>query len=325
LSGAGILPIGLKCVRDVRKAVGDNVPIIGMGGIATARDVEAYNSAGANYFGVGSALAGMSDDEIKVYFLSLTYDLSSGENTASLLLKKVDTCYRKVRVKDRIDAACDFKIVRTNRAIEAEPGQFVFAWIPGVGEKPFSVMDDNPLTLGVLTRGDFTEKFNALKEGDEFYFRGPYGKKVDVKNGESIVLVGGGCGIAGLYLLAKKAKTSRLVTLLGAKDKFHLPYVDKFRKYGEVYIATEDGSFGIKGNVLDLFKETEIRSGTKFYNCGPRAMVDAVLPLELAISSPDIVYSSVDYMTSCGVGICGKCVDNRGRRTCVEGVFMMAN
>ena len=228
-------------------------------------------------------------------------------------------------MKDRIDAACDFKIVRTSGAIEAEPGQFVFAWIPGVGEKPFSVMDDNPLTLGVLTRGDFTERFNALKRGDEFYFRGPYGKKVDVADRSDVVLVGGGCGIAGLYLLAKKAKTSRLVTLLGAKDKFHMPYVDKFRKYGEVHIAIEDGSFGIKGNVSDLFDIAKLNRGSKFYNCGPRAMIEAVLPLELAVSSPDMVYSSVDYMTSCGVGICGKCADDRGRRTCVNGPFMPAN
>jgi hypothetical protein len=45
---------------------------------------------------------------------------------------------------------------------DAEPGQFVFAFIPGVGEKPFSVMNDNPLTLGILTRGIFTEKINSF-------------------------------------------------------------------------------------------------------------------------------------------------------------------
>jgi len=61
-----------------------------------------------------------------------------------------------------------------------------------------------------------------------------------------------------------------------------------------------------------------------FFNCGPKAMIDAVVPLELKISSPERVYSSLDYRTKCGVGICGSCADDKGRRTCVEGHFMSA-
>lgn len=342
LSGAGILPIGLKCVRDVRKAVGDGVPIIGMGGIATARDVEAYSSAGANYFGIGSALAGMPDSEMKEYFTSLAYDLSSGENTAASLLRKVDMNYRKVRVENVEDLACDFKIIKTDEKIDAEPGQFVFAWIPEVGEKPFSVMDDDPLTLGILERGQFTKAINSLKAGDGFYVRGPYGQELMEPVHSRAILVGGGCGVAGLYLSAKRLgnHSQRPMILLGAKDKYHIPYLKEFRTAeflagdggGDVRIATEDGSLGIKGSVLDLLKSVEEGSFSGgrserpyFYNCGPRAMIEAVLPFELAISSHDRVYSSVDYMTSCGVGICGKCADDRGRRTCVEGPFMMAN
>jgi dihydroorotate dehydrogenase (NAD+) catalytic subunit len=63
-------------------------------------------------------------------------------------------------------------------------------------------------------------------------------------------------------------------------------------------------------------------NGDYFFNCGPRAMVDAVLPLELQVSSADRIYSSLDYLTKCGVGLCGSCVDNKGKRTCVEGPFM---
>ena len=51
-------------------------------------------------------------------------------------------------------------------------------------------------------------------------------------------------------------------------------------------------------------------------------MVEAVLPLELSLSNPERVYSSIDYMTRCGVGICGSCANERGLRTCVEGPFM---
>ena len=64
LSGIGITPIGLKCVRDIRQAVGEKIPVIGMGGIRNARDVKEYAAAGANFFGIGSALAGMSEKTI---------------------------------------------------------------------------------------------------------------------------------------------------------------------------------------------------------------------------------------------------------------------
>lgn len=322
LSGIGITPIGLKCVRDIRQAIGENIPIIGMGGIRNVADVKAYAEVGANFFGIGSALAGMNEKRIKNYFFNLREDArSSLTNNAEELLKEVDMQYRKVKVERRVDSACDFKVIQTNESIFAEIGQFVFAWIPGVGEKPFSVMDDNPLTLGILGRGEFTKKLNSLQRGDSFYVRGPYGQGVSVPKKSDVILIGGGCGIAGLYLLAKRlSEESNVLTLLAAKDREHIAYLDEFRKYGEVKVATEDGSFGRKGLVTDLM--SDLKEGSYFFNCGPKPMVNAVLPLELKVSPPRKVYSSVDYMTRCGVGVCGSCADKIGRRTCIEGPFM---
>lgn len=322
MSGFGVKPIGLKCVRDITQKLGD-IPIIAMGGISTVADVEDYASVGARFFGIGSALAGMTEKEMKGYFEALWGDINSNKwtNNAILHLKKVDMNYNKVAIEQVIDSACDFKIIQTNEKINAKPGQFVFAWIPGIGEKPFSVMDDDPLTLGILERGEFTGKINSLKKGDEFYFRGPCGKGVDVMNSSTIVLAGGGCGIAGIYFLAKKlSKDAASVTaLLAAKDNKHIPYMKEFNKYAKIRIATEDGSIGKKGLITDLFDNL---TGYYFFNCGPKAMVDAVLPLELKLTSSEKIYSSVDYMTRCGVGICGSCADKKGRRTCVEGPFI---
>ncbi len=325
LSGTGITPIGLKCVRDIRRAVGKEIPIIGMGGISTVKDVEDYADVGATIFGIGSALAGMDDQKLKDYFVAIVEDIrSNGQtNKASAFLKRVDMSYQKVRVEDRIDTSRDFRIFRTNKSMQANPGQFVFAWLPGVGEKPFSVMDDDPLTFGVLEKGEFTKKFNSLQRGDSFYVRGPYGQGVDIPKNSDIALVGGGCGIVGLYLFAKRfSKTSNVLTLLAAKDKSHLPYIKEFGRCGKVEIATEDGSLGRKGLVTDLMRDLGLRGGSYFFNCGPKAMVDAILPLELELSSSERVYSSVDYMTRCGVGVCGSCSDGKGRRTCVEGPFV---
>jgi len=135
-----------------------------MGGISSARDVEEYAKAGANIFGIGSALAGMSDEQIRNYFSAVINDLRSDgqSNNSSAFLQEVDMDYRRVKIKDRLKTGCDFDVFRTDGAIQTEPGQFVFAWIPGIGEKPFSVMDDDPLTLGVQEVGEFTRAFNKL-------------------------------------------------------------------------------------------------------------------------------------------------------------------
>ncbi len=352
LSGAGILPIGLKCIKEIREAIGEKPLIIAMGGIRNARDIEAYSYAGANAFGIGSSLAGMTENEIKNYFLTINNDVNSGKNDAEKLLKNVDMSYRKVKITEILNENCDcgktnsasilfsrahqiqnpnpqgfsdFKVFKTNINMKCLPGQFVFAWIPGFGEKPFSVMDDEPLTLGILERGEFTKKFNTLKVGDEFYIRGPYGEGVDVPEESNVVLVGGGCGVAGLYILAKAmSKKAKIISFVGARDKGHLPYLDKFKNYGEVYALTEDGSVGRQGLVTDLFSEVKIKDGSYFFNCGPRAMVNAVIPLELKISNGERIFSSVDFITRCGVGICGSCSDKAGFRTCVEGPFMNA-
>jgi dihydroorotate dehydrogenase/NAD(P)H-flavin reductase len=325
-SGQIVRDRGTECVREARQAVGRDFLIVGMGGIQTARDVKDYQDAGANLYGIGSALAGMNEQEISEYFPTLIGDLENCTNHAEGLLKKVDMSYRKVTLDKVLNGECDLKIFRTFESINAKAGQFVFAWIPGIGEKPFSIMDDNPLTLGVQERGYFTNKFNSLKRGDQFYIRGPYGNSPEIPEHTDIALVGGGCGIAGLYLFTKQLaadKKNHVTIFLGAKDGQHLPYTNEFGQYGYLCLATEDGSVGKKGRVIDLLNDAHFRrNNTMFFNCGPRAMVEAVLPLEIGVSGMSRVYSSVDYMTKCGVGICGSCADAKGRRTCVEGPFM---
>jgi dihydroorotate dehydrogenase (NAD+) catalytic subunit len=188
-------------------------------------------------------------------------------------------------------------------------------------------MDDEPLTLGILERGQFTRAITSLREGDSFYVRGPYGTQVNpLHHFQHIGLVGGGCGIAGIYMLAKQfSKQNNVDIFLGAKDKEHIPYLEKFEKFGQVHVATEDGSLGKEGLVTDLMRDTLVEFGPEyFFNCGPRKMIEAVLPIERRSATDANIYSSVDYMTRCGVGICGSCADEKGRRTCVEGPFMNA-
>jgi dihydroorotate dehydrogenase subfamily 1 len=328
MSGAGILPIGLKCVREIRQAVGNEPLIIGMGGIKNAQDVIEYKAAGANAFGIGSALYMMTEKRIKQYFSELISDLENNTNFAEKLMINQNMKYQKITIDELVNVGCDFKVIRTNYKMNnSKAGQFVFAWIPNIGEKPFSIMDNKPLTLGILERGEFTKAITSLKKGDSFYIRGPYGNSIPDLKEKRIGLVGGGCGIAGLYLIAKQLyKNNMLDIFLAAKDKKHIPYTKEFKKFGNVHIITEDGSLGEKGLVTDLLKDYfdfNTKSGADyFFNCGSKNMTDAIIPIQMQYTSPEKIFSSLDYMTRCGVGICGSCADEKGLRTCVEGPFM---
>lgn len=89
---------------------------------------------------------------------------------------------------------------------------------------------------------------------------------------------------------------------------------------------------GLSGIIVaKRLSDAEKADSNLFYGCLPvltsepeqiKGMVKAVLPLELKLASPEKIYSSVDYMTRCGIGICGSCADKKGRRTCVEGPFL---
>ena len=86
-------------------------------------------------------------------------------------------------------------------------GEFVFLWIPGTGEKPFSVAMTEPLTFIIKKRGPFTEAvFNNLQVGDTIMLRGPYGAEVDVPKSKKAIIIAGGTGEAVAYPLAEKLR-----------------------------------------------------------------------------------------------------------------------
>ena len=330
-SGAGISNLRIRCLNEVREAIGPEPFIQGGGGIFSARDAKRDFENGANAITMGTALFGMREKGIAGFLRSFVYDLRNGTDSAGSYLRDIDMGYKKVKIRRVINGQSDFKVFETDTSIDALPGQFVFAMLPEIGnigkpgEKPFSIMDNDPLTLGVLARGYFTGHFNNLRGGDSFFYKGPCGQGVDVPRESDVVLVGGGCGIAGLYLLVKQFSGKANVTcLLGAKDNDYLPYLDEFKRHSDVHVITDN-----KGMVSDLFESVPLSRGSYFFNCGPRAMMDAVLPLELEITGRDRVCYSVDRITRCGEGACGSCVDdgkyaieNKGKLTCREGPFM---
>ncbi len=327
MSGVSIVPIGLKCVKDISEVV--DIPIIAVGGISGANDVRAYADAGASFFGVGSALAGMSTQNLKNYFRLLQQDIEEQTDWVKNFSSLVDMSFKQYELQKNNKLAEDMSLLVFDQDINTRPGQFVFAWIPGKGEKPFSVLDDKPLTLAVKDYGCFSHELLNLKPGSKVYFRGPYGISVTKQEGVQPVLVSGGTGFAALYQIAKMYKDPYMI--MGAKDKEHLFYLEEAQQQGLVSVITEDGSHGYKGVVTDILEECMI--GNKgpewtwdgklvFYNCGPKAMIDAIMPIELTFTSPANIYNSIDYVTKCGVGICGSCSSDDGRRICVDGPFL---
>ncbi|MFH1036575.1 MAG: dihydroorotate dehydrogenase, partial [Patescibacteria group bacterium] len=277
ISGRAILGLGLECIKEIREMT--KMPIIACGGISKAKDIESYKSAGADFFGIGSALAGMNMKELKSYFHELAEDVADNANNAERFLKEnLNMEYVKFTVKENRKLAEDLFLLIFDENIKMEPGQFIFTWLPEKGEKPFSAFDDDPLTLLVQKRGCFTEELSKLGKGDNLYIRGPYGNspKADGK----ILLVGGGTGIAALHLFAKRNKET--YALLGAKNKQHLPYEEFKRFCKELYLCTDNGEIGYKGFTTDKLGEIMEKVRPDYcINCGPEQMVKSAIQKEI--------------------------------------------
>ena len=139
LSGKGILPTALQCVRDIRNSV--DCAIIACGGISSAADVRKFQGVGASVIGVGSALIGMTTDQIAEYFTALSNDLENAtDNCEKLVRYDIDMNFKPVTLVENIKITEDICILTFDCKIQIQPGQFIFLWIPGLGEKPFSAL-----------------------------------------------------------------------------------------------------------------------------------------------------------------------------------------
>jgi dihydroorotate dehydrogenase subfamily 1 len=335
LSGVGIRPLGLRAVKRVRDAIGADPVIIGMGGIAAPEDLREFKSAGADFFGVGSALTGMDSAEMKKYFSLLAGTGESPVARASgVKLPQIPMEYEACRVVAREDYHPGlFKLTLDRLPIQGVRGElagkYFFLFIPGVGEKPFAIFSAEEKSVIVRVVGRFTKHLSELSVGSPIYLRGPYGKHFPQVENRPVVLIGGGSGIASVYEIGRLLQGKNdLHFLLGgrsAQDLFDLP---KFSALGSLKIATNDGSEGHRGFVSDLLSEwlatVAVTSTPKplYVLCGPEPMVEACFKLLLPVADPSDIWGAIEYMTSCGVGICGKCASPSGALTCIDGPFL---
>ncbi|HSB46866.1 MAG TPA: dihydroorotate dehydrogenase electron transfer subunit [Candidatus Bilamarchaeum sp.] len=207
---------------------------------------------------------------------------------------------------------------------KALPGQFLMVWVPGVGERPMSIGNSSPLTISVADVGKVSSEICRLKEGDLLSYRGPFGKPFMIPEGaKRILCIGGGYGVVPMYFLSKVARENGIEPLAivgGRTEKDIIWEKQLYSVCKEVFITTDDGSRGKKGNVM---VEAEwLIEGKKIdcvYACGPERMMEAVAKVCREHKVPCQV--SVERYMKCGTGVCGSCEIN-GRFACIDGPVM---
>lgn len=157
--------------------------------------------------------------------------------------------------------------------------------------------------------GKGTNEFSKLKASDKISILGPLGNGFTLE-GKNILIVGGGIGIPPLLELAKNLEGNKHI-VLGFKDEIFLK--EDFEKYGKVYISTEDGSHGTKGNVIDAVISNnlleDVSNGVKIdmiFTCGPLPMLRGLK--EFAKKNNITIQISLEERMACGVGVCLSCV-----------------
>lgn len=225
------------------------------------------------------------------------------------------------------DVICDLKLSCPVIAKEAMAGQFVEVY-PDNGinllSRPISICEINKeegiLRLVFQIVGKGTKLFSELKFGDEVRLLGPCGNGYTLSEGKS-VLVGGGIGVPPLIETCKQLKGKKIVVLGFRSGSF---LVEEFEKLGaKVYVATDDGSVGFKGNVVDLLRAEGIK-GDMIYSCGPKIMLKFLSMYAEENNIPCQV--SMEERMACGIGACVGCVvqikDGEGwayKKVCKDG------
>jgi len=210
----------------------------------------------------------------------------------------------------------------------ASPGQFVMVRVNGAIDpllrRPFGIFDictykpdhsgavSQPC-LEILYRvvGKGTGMLSALHETDLLDILGPLGKGFDPgRADEEKLIVGGGVGLAPLYLLANElVKKSPVRLFAGGRTRDDILCITEFERLGvECYTATEDGSLGECGLVTDALvrRLDAIKRRANIYACGPHGMLNAVAKIAAERKIPCQV--SLEGYMACGVGACLGCV-----------------
>ena len=181
----------------------------------------------------------------------------------------------------------------------------------------------NRLRLVYRVAGAGTKEFSSLKAGDTLEVVGPLGNGFPLGK-QKALLIGGGIGIPPMVELGRELNCEKAFVMgYRTEDRF---LGEELEELGQVYYATEDGSSGVKGNVLDAIREYELEADV-LYACGPTPMLRALQ--DYAREKGITCYLSLEERMACGIGACLACVCKsmdvdahtyvKNKRICKEG------
>lgn len=204
--------------------------------------------------------------------------------------------------------------IQTEAAKTARPGQFISMYTNDGSKllpRPISIceIDTETSRLRVVYRVTAektgTEQFSKMKAGDTLPIIGPLGNgfPLEAGKGKRAFLIGGGIGVPPILELAKQLDCEKQI-IMGYRDADTF-LKEQFEENGTVYISTEDGSVGTKGNVMDAIRENGLEADI-IYACGPTPMLRAIK--QYAEEQGIECYISLEERMACGIGACLACV-----------------
>lgn len=216
-------------------------------------------------------------------------------------------------------------------ARKAKAGQFIILRVTAEGERiPLTIADFDreagTITIVVQEIGKSTRLLGTLNEGDSLAsFTGPLGQPTEIEHYGTVVLVGGGLGIAPIYPICRALREAgnHVIGIIGARTKDLLFWEDKMHEVtDELIVCTDDGSYARKALVTVPLKEM-IEAGRdikQVWGIGPAIMMKFVALTTKPFGVKTIV--SLNSIMVDGTGMCGACrvsVGGKTRFACVDG------
>lgn len=225
-------------------------------------------------------------------------------------MAKVQCMAKVIRAEQLAADVFSLSMYAPEIAKQAVPGQFITCYCEDKDKllpRPISLceVDGDNGSIRIVYRivGAGTKELSEKKAEDTVRILGPLGNGFPL-TGKEAILIGGGIGIPPMLQLAKELK-GKVTVVVGYRDSQTFLSSELEQAADRVVIATEDGSVGIKGNVIDAIKEHGI-SGDVIYSCGPMPMLRGVKAWGLEQEIP--TYLSLEEKMACGIGACLACV-----------------
>jgi dihydroorotate dehydrogenase electron transfer subunit len=213
------------------------------------------------------------------------------------------------------------------------PGQFAQVKVEGSPStflrRPFSIYDvdytNRDIFLLIKIVGEGTNQLSQLSRGDKLNLIYPLGNSFSRPPGSRVLLIGGGTGVAPIFLLGKYLREQHDIVphfLLGYRSSQLVLDIVRFKALGVVHVTTEDGTMGHKGYVIHHpILHQEYKDIDMIYTCGPDSMMQEVAKYAHKKNIPCEV--SLENLMGCGIGVCLCCVvdtiDNGNINTCIDG------